>query len=413
MKTRKFVIAVLTIILIGAVFAGAVGARPDAVVESRAQLANVRDFVATTGAAQYAVDGGLLFAGQPGAWVQVTTPERVIVSTVVVDAVAVNAQEPDAIYIGAANELAIYRTQDAGRTWLRIPLTDQYVGGVTDIAVDGAQRLLFVGTDTAGLFRLRDVGSSVVVGGHLLLDAPVLEVAADSTGQGLAFARTEWKLYRAENFGLAWVEVDTLLSAPTALAIAETTPAQVYVGTVDRGLLVSADGRTWATANDGLNFVPGSRLMVDALAVDPAQPEVVYVATSYLYGSTTVHAAPKGVAMRTDSAQAWTPIYEAHNLAVAQLLPVSGVTGGVYALTSASRTPLALGNAPVIAEGGVAVAPVAQPAVGLTAVLAWVVAGLAALALVFAVAWDLRSRRPARVPPGRGTLAPSSARSDR
>jgi len=92
---------------------------------------------------------------------------------------------------------------------------------------------------------------------------------------------------------------------------------------------------------------------------------------------------------------------------------VSGVTGGVYALTSASRTPLALGNAPVIAEGAVAVAPVAQPAVGLTAVLAWVVAGLAALALVFAVAWDLRSRRPARVPPGRGTLAPSSARSDR
>src|SRR5690606_19980743 len=126
------------------------------------------------------------------------------------------------VYVGAANEMAIYRTLDNGNSWLRIPLADGFVGGVTDIAVDGAQRLLYVGTDTAGLFRLRDVGSSVILSGHLLLDAPVLEVVVDSTGKGMAFARTEWNLYRAENFGLAWVAVNNLQSAPTALAIANT-----------------------------------------------------------------------------------------------------------------------------------------------------------------------------------------------
>jgi photosystem II stability/assembly factor-like uncharacterized protein len=290
--------------------------------------------------------------------------------------------------------MAIFRTMDNGRSWLRIPLNDDFVGGVTDIAVDGVQRILYIGTDTAGLFRMRDVGSSVILSGHLLLDTPVLEVVADSTGKGMAFARTEWNLYRAENYGLAWVAVGNLQSTPTAVAIANTDPAQVYVGTMDRGLLVSNDGREWTTANNGLNFVPGSRLMVKDLAIDPAQPEVMYVATSYLYGTSEIHEAPAGVALSTDGAQAWSPINEAANLAVAELLPVSGLTGGVYALTSDSRTPMALGNAPVIAEVAVASQPVAQPETGITSILAWIIAGLAALALVFAVAMDLRSRRP-------------------
>jgi photosystem II stability/assembly factor-like uncharacterized protein len=405
MNTRKIAIVTLTIVLIISVFTGAVSALSSkAAPVVRAQLANVRDYTAVASQADsYAVDGGVLFKGQPGAWTQIHTPEQVIVS-----AVAVDSTDPSMVYIGAANEMAIYRTLDNGDSWLRVPLADGYVGGVTDLAVDGAQRLIYVGTDTAGLFRLRDVGSSVILNGHLLLDAPVLEVAADSTGKGMAFARTEWNLYRAENYGLAWVTVTNLQSAPTALAIADTNPAQVYVGTADRGLLVSNDGIDWTTANQGLNFVPGSRLMVNDLAIDPTQPEVMYVATSYLYGTSELHESPAGVAVSTDGAQAWSLINEAAQLSVAELLPVPGVTGGVYALTTDSRTPLALGNAPIVTEVAVANAPVAQSATySLTSILAWVIAGLAALALVFAVAMDLRGRRPAT----EGTLATNPARS--
>jgi len=391
MNARKLVIVALTIVLLIAVFTGAVSAlngKNSPVV--RAQLANVRDFTAVASQPDsFAVDGGALFTGQPGAWTQISTPETVIVSSVAVD-----STDPTVVYIGAANEMAIYRTLDNGQSWLRIPLADGYVGGVTDIAVDGAQRIVYVGTDTAGLFRMRDVGSSVVLSGHLLLDAPVLEVVADNTGKGMAFARTEWNLYRAENFGLAWVAVNNLQSTATAVAIADTTPAKVYVGTMDRGLLVSNDGLEWTTANAGLNFVAGSRLMVNDLAIDPMQPEVMYVATSYLYGTSEMHESPAGVALSTDGAQAWLPINEAANLAVAELLPVNGLTGGVYALTNESRTPLALGNAPIISEAAVASQPVAQPTSATSTILAWVIAGMAALALVFAVANDLRSRRP-------------------
>jgi len=214
----------------------------------------------------------------------------------------------------------------------------------------------------------------------------------------MAFARTEWNLYRAENYGLAWVAVGNLKSTPTAVAIADTDPAKVYVGTMDRGVLVSSDGHEWTTMNAGLNFVPGSRLKVNDLAVDVAQPDVLYVSTSFLYGTSEIHEAPAGVSLSTDGAQAWSPIHEASNMAVAELLPISGLTGGVYALTPDSRTPLALGNAPIITEVAAA-QPAAQPAAASTNVLAWAIAGLAGLALTFAVVTDLlRSRRTVTEP---------------
>lgn len=402
MNARRISILVLSLVLIVAIFIGAMnlmGVEAKPVV--RPELANVRDYSPAAQGRSYAVDGGALFAGIPNYWTQVKTPADVIVSAVVVD-----EKNPDLVYIGAANEMAIYRSTDAGDSWDRIPLTSEAIGGVTDIALDSVQRLVYVGTDTAGVFRLRDVGSSVIVGGQLLLEEPVIEVAADSTGKGMAFARTQWNLYRAENFGMAWETVTDLKSVPTALAIANTEPAKVYVGTMDRGLLVSEDGQTWTPANEGLGLVPGSRLQVNDLAVDPQQPEVVYVASSYLYGTGEVHEAPAGVAMSVDSAQGFQPIAEPMDVAVADLMPVPGLTGAVYALTNQSRTPLALGNAPV-AGAQVAVAPAASSGLGLSAILAWIVAGLAAVALAFAVASDLRSR-PQPAP----TLAPSMARND-
>lgn len=398
MNARRLAIVALTLVLIVAVFVGAAAAlEGNEAPVVRAELANVRDYAAAADPAtgSYAVDGGALFVGEQGRWTQIATPEQVIVSSVVAD-----ATDPDALYIGAANEMAVYRTLDNGRKWLRIPLTEEFVGGVTDIAMDPVQRIIYVGTDTAGVFRLRDVGSSVVVSGHLLLDEPVREVVADHRGQGLAFVRTDWNLYRAENFGLAWVAVDNLQSTPTAVAIADTDPATVYVGTTDRGLLTSTDGLEWTLANEGLGLVPGSRLQVNDIVVDATQPEVAYVATSYIYGTSEAHEAPVGVAMTTNGAQAWSPVAGSENLAVAELLPVNGLTGGVYALTTDSRTPYALGDAPVVTEVAVAEPVVAPaPTFSLTSALAWIIAALAAMALTFAVAMDLRSRRTEPVRP--------------
>ena len=398
MKIRYSIIVAITIVLFGSVLVGVSQALENQPIPVRTSsaLVSVRDYAAAADkdGGNYAVDGGRLYAGNPGAWVEVRTPAKVIVS-----AVAVDATHDGALYIGAANALALYRSLDAGQSWLRVPLGEEE-GGVTDIALDQLQRLVYAATDTAGLFRLRDVGSSVILNSQLWLEEPVRQVVTDSTGAGLAFARTDNALYRAENYGLNWLIVDNLLSSPTALAVANTVPPTFYVGTVDRGVLTSADGLTWVLANDGLNFVPGSRLYVDALAVDPAQPGLVYAATSYLYGSTSLHQTPSRVSSSERVGQAWTTLQDDLTVSVTDLLPVSGYPGAVYALTTESRSLLALGEAPVSAPAIALSEPAAAPSAPLTPVrgteqLPWGIAALAAVALAFAAAYDLNMRRRA------------------
>ena len=68
--------------------------------------------------------------------------------------------------------------------------------------------------------------------------------------------------------------------------------------------------------------MPGSRLRIDALTVDPQQADVLYAATSYLFGSTTLHQTPVSVAMSTDSAAVWAPVQPLTNVAVAELMPI-------------------------------------------------------------------------------------------
>lgn len=396
MIRRVFIIAT-TAILILAVFAGVVSAldtrQP---TDVKANLANVRAYAAASqpSGISYAIDGGELFAGRPGEWRKVELPAGVIAG-----AVALDSSRPGIVYVGAANEMTIYRLDNTGEV-LRVPLSSDFVGGITSLAIDKANRLIFAGTDTAGVFRLRDVGSSMIAGGHTLMNEPVVQIAADSTGAGLIFARTPSTLYRGEGLGMTWSTVENLGSTPTALAIVNRFPATVYVGTLDRGLLTSHDGLTWSMANDGLRFMPGSRLAVDAIAADPAQLDVLYVATSYLLGSATVHHSPAGVSMTTDGGATWQPLAASGATPVAELLPLAGQTGAVYALTLSSRQPLALGAAPVIAEDAPAVTATPVVTVAWTAVAAWIVAGLAALALLFALATGrLANRAPATASP--------------
>ncbi len=120
---------VLTIIIMGllmsAVYTSVVNAVGNSLlINAKPALENVRDYAAPASrdAVAYAVDGGLLFAGQSNHWVQRPTP-----STVIVGAVTVDPENPQQVYIGAANELAVYWSADGGYSWRRVPLTDQYI----------------------------------------------------------------------------------------------------------------------------------------------------------------------------------------------------------------------------------------------------------------------------------------------
>ncbi len=358
------------------------------------ELENVRAYAAAARAdgRSYAVDGGRLYAGVGGVWESVAAP-----SGVIVNAVAVDRSSADTVYIGAANRLSVYVSRNAGQSWVEIPMDSEAIGGVTALAFDAANRLLYVGTDADGVFRLRDVGAAgrgdLIASGHLLLDEPVQEIATDSTGAGMAFVRTQEKLYRAEAFGLRWLTVDSLPGPPTAIAVADTSPPTVYAGTADAGIVVSRDGVVWRSLNHGLGHALNDRLAISDLVVDAAQPDVIYAATGGLSRLDDLHAPPGRVVISTDGGAHWETVAELEAAQVAELLPVTGRTGRVYALTTASRTPL-----PVGVESAMDMPERAEPlasGLGVATLLAWILAGHASAALIILVVGEIRrgSRR--------------------
>ena len=196
---RKGRIGLALAIVIFAVFMGLVSApdRREAVVV-KADLENVGAYTTASSVTgiNYAVDSGRLFAGHPGEWRKINMPDGVIVG-----AIAIDASRPTDVYVGAANQLVVYHSSNRGQSWMRVPLNNTGVGGVTTLAMDSVNRVLYAGTDTAGVFRLRDVGSSMIAGGQVAFDTPIVQVVTDNTGAGLAFVRTTMDLYHAEDSG--------------------------------------------------------------------------------------------------------------------------------------------------------------------------------------------------------------------
>jgi len=358
---------------------------------TKAQLENVRDYTpvwlqqSADQNISYAVDGGYLYVGTPNNWHELSLPAKVIASSVAVDPFRTTT-----VYVGAANELAIYLSRDGGEQWERIRFDADHIGGVTDLAFNGAQRTLYVATDTAGIFRLRDVGSSLILSGHTMMDEAVLEVVSDQLGAGLIFARTQWTVYHGVNNGQQWLPLDGLNSVPTALAVGNGVPATAYIGTTERGLLHSTDGVQWTPMKNLVTADAGTRLQVSAVAVDPVQPNVVYAALNYLFGGVNIHQSPIGVVMTTNGGAEWSMLTEKNDAAVVTLLPVVGETGAVFALTTQSRTPLALGSAAEVVATASAATSMTTPVLSrnsepmwMITFVSWLVAAVAAALLMW------------------------------
>lgn len=381
----RTVLTGMTLLLLTLVASVGAAAGSESKWTSLAGLEDIRAYAAATreGGRSYAVDGGRLHYGINGRWEPLATPMGVIVNAVAVDRLA-----PDNVYIGAANRLSVYVSRDGGESWRETSLGSDVPGGVTAVAFDGFNRLLYVGTDRDGVYRLRDTGrgKALVASGHLILEEPVQEIAVDSTGAGLAFVRTLEKLYRAEAYGLRWLEVGGLPSGPTTVVVADTSPPQVYVGTDGAGVLVSGDGRSWRPTNHGLHDANDVSLSIHDLAGDPAQPEILYVSTDVPVAAGR-GAGSSWVAISSDGGGQWARLATFEAAQVAELLPVTGQVGRVYALTTASRTAQAVGEEPDIAEA----TDMRKTGPGRDWLLAWILAGNASAALIFVVLGNSRN----------------------
>ncbi len=190
-----------------------------------------------------------------------------------VESLAIDPRDPDRVYAGTWRQA--YRTTDGGETWLRMHNgmhIDRDVFSVTidprdpDSLLAGTCNFIYTsGTGGDDWVELRKGLAADHNRVHL--------VAHDPANPDILYAGTRGALYRSDDGGksfaiaLAGVSVSSIQVAPFGLP--------VYVGTEERGVLVTRDGMVFEEHSDGLD---ASRVVAfDAL---PGAPRVLFAARS-------------------------------------------------------------------------------------------------------------------------------------
>ena len=222
----------------------------------------------------------------------------------------------------AGTPTGLFRTRNGGRSWreLPLPVPEPAIQAITLSPRFGEDRLVLIGTEADGLLSSRDGGDTWAVcpdlsnGGiaatAISKDARVLAVG-DEDGVFLSSDGSTWRqvghfgpvlslafardvlLVGVAGEGVLWLApgAETWQASGPGLhgrltvALAATSPGELWTGDLEEGVARSCDGGyTWTPVNDGL-----SEPSVSALAVG-ARGELLAAATTGLYQRTPADA---------------------------------------------------------------------------------------------------------------------------
>ena len=204
--------------------------------------------------------------------------------TTAVNVIAVTASAPSMIYAGSGS--GIYRSSDSGANWSHSP-TGARNTRVYPLAVDptAPSTIYTAYNDVAGVFtKTTDGGghwidSALGVAGQTV-NSLVIDPASPTTlYAGMGAAGSGANVYKSTDAGAHWVPLTKGMFAMDvqALAIAPSRSSTLYAGMAEAGVFKSGDrGASWTLVNNGLTAIGTD---VSALAVDPTDADVVYVAT--------------------------------------------------------------------------------------------------------------------------------------
>ena len=242
-------------------------------------------YTSTTGGLLQSADGGQTWGPTPGA-----LPTTNIYTTA-----------PDPVEVGVlyvSTDLGLYRTADAGSSWARLPLNLPVGVYVNNIAVAPTNRNhVFVSTWGAYVYRSLDRGATWEQRGAGLSGgwggpAFTTSMAVDPSNASRVYTST-WRgyLFRSDDAATTWTRIaDAGTWANGQIYVARSAPHVLYTTHDEfwfgRGtILKSTDyGNNWSNAGR-----PNPSLASDAgeLAIDPADPNVVYASSSLGVHKTT------------------------------------------------------------------------------------------------------------------------------
>jgi photosystem II stability/assembly factor-like uncharacterized protein len=288
----------------------------------------------------------------------------------------------------------LFRTRDAGATWLQVN-PGSFVSGALAVAVSPADPLhLLLATDT-GVSRSRNGGRDWMVEGPGILAGPAFAAAFDIDGRralvagAAAIFRSDgdgWQrlrspsgsmparalvsggvrgriylagrsgLYRTDDWGQSWVNIGRALHAAytSAVTVPRERPDHIYAVAGGRAWASTDAGQRWEPRSDGL---PTSE--IDALALDPSDANRLWsVVADQVFRS-------------EDQGRRWRPVGQpvperpvvARGLAVVDSVIVMATDRGVFRSSDdGARWTLGNENLPAHLEAGMLARDPVDPA---------------------------------------------------
>jgi photosystem II stability/assembly factor-like uncharacterized protein len=251
-----------------------------------------------------------------------------------IGAIVVAPSNPNVVYVGTGEAdmrdsisfgNGMYKSTDAGKTWKPIGLekTRQIARVLVDprnpeIVYVAALGHAYGPSPDRGVYRSRDGGATwqkVLAGGD---HAGAADLAIDPRNPKIVYAalwatrRPPWYIYspsigpgggifKSTDGGTTWKQLQGGLPTEnfgrSGIAVAPTSPGRIYavIDAKEGGLYRSDDaGKSWDRIS-GDNRLWGRGWYFGKIAVDPKNPDVVYVSNTALYRS-------------SDAGKTWTPI---------------------------------------------------------------------------------------------------------
>ncbi len=221
-------------------------------------------------------DLGLAFKSSDGglSWKAFPVTQAPVIELVV------DSANPDVAYAGTGAG-GVFKTTDGGRSWTRVfsqPISSEPQGRRSLVIDPADPRHLYVGTPS-GIYESRDSGMEWQRLSTAPRDPLSLVIASSRT---LYASTEEGEVFKSTDGGRTWQSTGyqpARWGSDPYLAVHPNDPDVVYVGST-KGFAKSIDGgRTWTTINEGF--------AVDdffTLALDPLDPDTIYAGLFWTMG---------------------------------------------------------------------------------------------------------------------------------
>jgi photosystem II stability/assembly factor-like uncharacterized protein len=207
-------------------------------------------------------------------------------------AIAVNPSNPNVLYI-ATND-ALYKSRDEGASWV-LANAGLSTYRVLSLLVDpNMSTVVYAGTNSDSVYKSTDGGISWNIANAGMKEhiAIVNNFAVDRKSSQTMYAATTVGVFKSTNGAMMWDDMSEGFSSYYIVSVVmdPRDPDLLYVGT-SGGVYKSTDGaKKWHPSSHGMiedsEIATAMALGVNALAIDPRSPNVIYAATTHgLYKS--------------------------------------------------------------------------------------------------------------------------------